>query len=396
MFVNVILFTNMSLKKTAFVYYISVDGQDGNSGDSPETALKTLDAVHKKLVDLKPDSDVRILILPGNYYCRDMEEKWTYFHPKHTVSIEPYENVPSPAFHKDSVNHPSRPVFLGKTKDGGSCTFTDDSFYYKKLDGTPQNRQDERSIWMSIEHGLNPVNLTIQGLRISSYRGGITIQNNKDVITRVNQNITIRNMVFQRIGDSYSDSRLEGKGVILLNYTFGNHFIDNYFQYIRNSEATAGLVHAIYFAQASSRNRVLNNTFHSITGSAIKLTHFSNQNVFEGNRFSYVAQSVTDRWCGAREKCDKYCIESKTEATVDPVTKVKTEKIVCVKKGPQCPSWGNRFHKNKNISADILNDGLSVRVYPTKGQTCEYPAPEKGLRFEYNEGEWFDAKGGGF
>ena len=262
----------------ALDFFLSPQGSDGASGTSPSTAWATLEKAHSHLLALKPAESVRIRVAPGKYYCAGVLSTWTYVSPGgHLVTIEARDAVPSPAV--SSANHASRPIFYGLNRDGTNCS---------------------KSIWLYLEHAKVPVNLIIKGIKIAHYRGGISVKGTSQEITRVDQNIQVLNTVFERIGDIYWRSSNAGKGAILLNYTFGNRFEDNYFFQIRNNYSTAGLIHPFYLSSASSRNSIIRNTIVGSSGSAIKVTHYSGINTILDNRFSYVAQAYTDRWCRSR------------------------------------------------------------------------------------------------
>lgn len=287
----------------AWDIYVAPDGADSNEGSSMEAPLASMGAAHKRLLELEKEYRVSepstVWVAPGNYYCRGMgrgrRSNWTYYSPSGEVSIQPLAQIAAPA--SKSENDALRPTFYGVDENGKPC---------------------RESVWMTVRHGKVRMGLAIRGLKIKHYRGALSIAGWKKEITRVDQEITITNMVFEEIGDLYWKADIAGKGAILLDYTFGNLIEGNVFRRIQNDrivikeeiqgkiqekiQITSGLIHGIYFAHAASRNRVVGNRFAEASGSAIKLTDYSNLNRFEHNHFNNVQQVINDRWCGARNQ----------------------------------------------------------------------------------------------
>jgi len=349
-----------------YVLYIKNTGSsDGNGGKDQNDSLRTLRKAHQMLVDYPPVTDVDILIGPGTYYCRGMwnavtqvTEHWT-FNNGHTIRIKPLNAVTSPAIASaDDVN---RPIFSGLDEEGNFCGGHD-------AVGNPIGP----GVWMALDHDGKSVKIEISGLKIQKYRGAIYLTNTAPGATSSNssQDIKISNMVFQRIGDFYNNSNGTGYAALLVTKTSGVDIEDNYFDQIRNTASGADLLHAIYFSQFSSNNLINNNVFHGGSGSAIKLTHYSNDNVFTNNSISYFLLAVKDRWCGSRPENgdDKTCIESPA--------------------GPQCPSWNNEFAlgANGNTVSSLTNTSgskICIDAIPAN-QTCDFPQPSPGTpRFIY-------------
>lgn len=330
------------------VIFVAVDGDDARDGRTFATAVATLDRAQAILFAERPDRAVAIRVAPGDYRCRELTEPWTYV-GTHPVTIEPMEAVPSPAV--DSWDHPNRPRFWGVTEAGTVC---------------------RRSVFFNLHHGRVRVDLTIRGIAIRHYRGGISLVNPAAVGTRVDQNVIVDNVAFVRIGDFYhrTASGLIGKGAVLLTYTYGNTFRNNYFFHIRNDDPSPGAIHAFYFTNRASRNVVEDNVFQGHSGSIVKLTDYSNANVFRRNRFSNAPVAIVDRWCGARE---------------DPVG-------VCPGDVAQCPSWDNRFSINASDPDRNYWSSLSFAepyvVYPIpEGQTCGVAPARSGVRMDLGGGD---------
>ena len=301
-------------------YYIKDrGGSDNFTGTTPATAFRTLDRVHQILHNERPTDDVRIIILQGHYYCREMKVPWTYFNYPYTVTIE------------GAQVHNRRATFYGHDANNKRC---------------------DRSVWLWIKHSKIATGLTISNLTIKNYRGAISIEGRANEPSRTDNGIKIVGNIFEKIGDAHYTSSAVGKGAILLRNTFGNIISGNIFSEIQNKYETRGLIHGVYFRSMSHRNQVVANKFIDISGSAIKLTDYSNENRFYRNTFEKTTWAIVDRWCGAKE---------------DPTT-------ACGNAEPQCPSWGNKFDLSTNNRNYVGPNVRSVWVAEIpEGQTCRYP-----------------------
>lgn len=327
------------------VLYVAPDGDDHAVGTSREAALATLAGAHSRLLALDPKRAVDVRIAAGTYHCAGTVTPWT-FNPGETVRIGPDEEVPGPA--KEQADHPSRPVFEGRDADGELCA---------------------DSVWLSVRHSGRPFPLRVEGLAVTRYRGAISVKADDGVEGDPDLGLAVENVVFQRIGDKYfhreyaDGTWLEGKGAILLTRASGCTVADSWFDQVRNVEASAGLVHAIYFTSHASRNRVTGNVFHGVTGAIVKLTDASNGNTFLDNQLSYAPHGLRDRWCGALEDPDERCGGE-----------------------PQCPSWHNVFPYERNTWGHLDHgDPVTVLDVP-EGQSCGEPAPDDGVRMDLGEG----------
>jgi hypothetical protein len=328
----------------AYTLYIAPTGSDSNSGLSPSQPLATIQRVNDLLLAADPNQNAFVKVAPGTYHCEGA--LWTYHNPSYPTQIEPLNSVPSPAV--NAFDNPNRPVFTGKRADGTQC------------DG---------SVWLSVRHGHVRMRLTIRGMTVTYYRGGISLGNFNNTTTAINQEITIDNMFFDRIGDYYFPDSVTGKGAILSSISFGNTIENSYFRNVRNNETddvVGGPIYALYFSGLSSRNVVNNNVFHAIHSSAIRISNYSNDNVFTNNGFSWVYGYVLeDRWCGALEDCTPQ---------------------------PGCPSWNTDFPIEENSFSNVAG---RVKVYAIPaGQTCSIPPPVTNLRIDLgSEGQVFGSNG---
>ena len=317
--------------------YLAPTGHDTDDGRTPGTAIAGLDRAHDLLVQLAPTGKVRIAVAAGIYHCIATNHPWT-FHNGQPVVIEPVDPVAGPA--SATLDDPKRPVFSGQDTAGLPCHGS--------------------SVFFSVENGSAPMKLTITGITITLFRGGITIRNGTlTTPPTTDAAVTIDNVAFSRLGDLYyhlpgsTSGVLAGKAAIMLSQTAGNRFTRNAFENIRNGTATAGLIHAFYLTALAQRNTIDACDFNGITGEAIKITHYSNNNVITNSRFSHMPVVIVDRWCGARE---------------DPVTS-------CAGGVPECPSWGNHFSLTSNAwSSLVFPEPYVVEPIPS-GQTCAFPPP---------------------
>jgi hypothetical protein len=121
------------------------------------------------------------------------------------------------------------------------------------------------------------------------------------------------------------------------------------------NETSAGIVHALYIAHMSDRNRVERNRFKNNSGDAVRLRDFSNGNHIKENTYikAGVSAGYTDWYCDHDERDD------------------------CTKPTPECPSWGNEFRDNE-LDGDYSCDELKVFEYFQDETTtgCAPPAPD--------------------
>ncbi len=177
----------LSATTDTFKIYLAERGStDANDGSSWSQSIRTLQQAYEILQEEKPDQPVEILIGPGEYRCRGMEEPWRFFNG-HPITIKALGTVPSPAV--DSENHPNRPVFWGIESDGSVC---------ETRSGKPEGNL------LTIVHPRIATHITVQDIKITRYRGGITVTNQSPKLpSRIDQDVTIDNVAFVRIGDAY-------------------------------------------------------------------------------------------------------------------------------------------------------------------------------------------------
>lgn len=326
--------------ETLDIYISATGGSNANNGESYDQAVRTFDRAQEILKAkhaLEPITrPIRILVGKGEYHCRGLQSTWTFSNGQ-PITIQPLHRVNrSNSFDADL----NRPIFKGKDADGKNCN---------------------NGVWFVVEHSGQAMNLTIKGLKVVDYRGGITIRAAKGIIPTRFQNIVIQNMIFERIGDTYYQTNIAGKGAILVSYTKKVDILDSYFKEIRNA-ALPGLIHSIYFSSHASGSFINGNYFIGNSGSAIKLTNNSNYNVFANNYFSSMPTAIVDRWCGA--------------------SKDDNIELQCPGGVAQCPSWENDF-SNGNVVENITFNKNAV-VYPIPySQDCGRKPPRAKVRMYF-------------
>lgn len=319
-------FPLQSLAAEKIIIISAGGGSDANDGSSLKNSIRTLDRAQRILFEARQKGeqleDIRIAFTGGDYYCREMESAWSFFNPPFRITFDGAFSGPRARFH-------------GKSADGVKC---------------------KRGVWLYVKHGKIDTGLTISGFSVDYYKGGITIVGPDDQ-TKVKANVTISDNVFSNLGDLHYTSTSAGKGAIIMTRSNGNKITKNLFQNIENGTDRSGLIHAIYQTSLSGGHMIEGNTFEQISGSAIKVTDFSNSNTIRSNHFSYTPAAFDDRWCGA--------LENPSE---------------CPGAVPQCPSWNNLLELEDPLSRNVVGPGVKrvfrvVEIPP--GQECRFDAPAK-------------------
>ena len=192
------------------------------------------------------------------------------------------------------------------------------------------------STWLAIKGSKGiETGITIQGLHIRNYFTAISLDGNRDDYKLNNSGTVIRNNYFSNIGSISSiDLEKESTAAIRLVNSKNNLIEGNYFKSIRNKKSCS-LLHSIYIAHYSSGNKIINNTFNDICGSAIKFRDRSGDNLIQGNKFLNLnnVPAIEEWFCDMSARKD------------------------CTKKIGECPSSGNLQQGNT-----IFNSGLSPLI----------------------------------
>ncbi|KAI1361946.1 pectin lyase fold/virulence factor [Xylaria arbuscula] len=270
----------------ATTLYMSPSGNDKNDGSSATVPLKTLKGVLNQLKADTPQDAVDIVVAEGTYLSQTVV--WTYF------TGEPITFSP-PAGAK------TKPIFDGEST--GLTWFT--------MNDSPD--------------ADTPTNLHFIGLKVTNYWLGLDLGRNKAPGNSENE---VRNMLFERVGASYTQNLPNAKGyaALRMQLSSNNNITGNRFHGVKNSgsadsdgdgvnEDLTGYIHAIYAAHNSSNNVISDNEFNQVTGDAVRTRDGSNNNLIEGNTFIAAG---------------KYSPYSDWIADT----------------GDECPSYGNRFVDN--------------------------------------------------
>jgi len=300
-----------------FHLYMSPLGKDNNSGTSKKSALKTLQRVHDIIEDKLKDNHRNVIVHIGKGIYEAQKVKWRFTMPKHSIMLKGEKNT--------------IPVF-----DGNGTAYA----------------------WlrMTYHKGSNQSNLHIDGLQIQHYARAILFMGDKnDWHKDVSRNV-VKNCIFYNLGDKYSSAPVGYAAISLVNSRH-NVFKNNSFINIINNKtkckksgkcfSTDTLIHAIYMSYYSSYNIIRNSLFENISGDAIRVRDYCNNNTIEDNVFKKVRRVYQD-WYNSYKN-------------------IKNEDHV------ECYSWGNSVKDNKigsqfysNKNAPLLD--VKTKFYKKSGQ----------------------------
>lgn len=292
-------------------------GDDANDGLSLATPVLTLSRVHAILVDLAPDREVEVRIAPGTY--RGQTVVWRHTMPGHRIRFMPRDD------------DRTRPVFDGCLASG-DCP-----------GGT----------WLTLRHtGGEETNLHFEYIRVQRYGTAISLNGDRNAEAASNGSNRIYGCYFDRIGNVFEPSLAPSTAAVRLVNSDDNEIANNHFVDVINT-TSGGLIHAIYVAHMSDRNRIERNRFARSTGDPVRLRDYSNGNVVNDNRFIKVGTTAgyTDWYCDHDARSD------------------------CTKPAPECPSWNNQFRDN-TLDGDWSCGPLGVWHYFQDETTtgCSPPA----------------------
>lgn len=311
--------------------YIASNGNNARDGLSTKTAVLTLSRAQEIVrQQTQTPRNVEVLIGPGVYYKQSV--KWTYTMAKHSILI------------RAQLPDRSRPRFDGCVGAGSSLDCTSETFFTLV------------PLTSSIPRGQ----VHLQDLWIYRYRGAITL--GQKLYPTANNSIT--RVRFQKIGNSYNPKLLYGYSAVGLQNATKNTIRDCSFEDIVNvlgpeTPRNVGeenlnlsdverLIHGVYMSHGASENSILYNTFHTISGHAVKVRNSSNLNKIWQNDFTKINAGAFQDWYSRTAK--------------------------------ECPSWGNNLRYNffngnyscqsRLLVAEILEAGLESKY----SNICE-PAP---------------------
>ncbi|SDS94364.1 hypothetical protein [Actinoplanes derwentensis] len=266
------------------IIYMNASGSDSAAGDSPATAVKTLERVEQIVAAGPADQDVEVRIHSGTYTAH--QTIWQTYRPGHTISFMPddYE-IGGGA---DSIA--ARPVFQNAQASGSERYITGYWFYAcaggsLNSGGTSALRfyylkvQYYSSGGISLDGSAGPCG---GGYNPSSAPGQPS--------TRGLDGNTVFGMVFDSLGNKYTgglcgdtDWPRCGYGGVVLTESSNNRIANNHFVNLRNTERS--YIHAVYVTHKSSYNRFTGNNVTGVSSDPVKVRDGSNFNTFDANVF---------------------------------------------------------------------------------------------------------------
>lgn len=319
---------NATCEVTPMRVYMHPTGDDQHDGQSPEQSVLSLARVNTLLTQRQPRRPVEVVIALGTYFGQRVN--WTYVMPNHGVTFTRPEGVDG------------RPVFDG-CRDG-QC-----------LGGT----------WFQIQSSTGqPTRLSFMYLQIENYGTALSFNGNRNDEAASNGENRIYGCYLSRIGNVFNPELNPTTAAIRFVNSDDNVIANTHFVDIINTRSS-GLLHGVYIAHMSDRNRIERNRFLRNSGDPVRLRDFSNDNIINDNRFiqSGIEAGYTDWYCDHDARDD------------------------CTKPDPECPSWNNQFRDNE-LDGDYLCGQLGTFHYFQGEATtgCAPPTPDaRRLRTSGNE-----------
>lgn len=314
-------FLGFASAKEITTLYVSATESQGLSSNKPSETYDSLQEaleVAYKAASAAGGGTYRIQVESGLYIAQSVNLKAP---PPNSV----FEIVGLPGAEK-------RPIFDGRNR--GETWFT--------LRAKSQNRS----------------RFLFEGIEVRNYLTAMSFNGaREEPETHLGAN-TIRNMIFRNIGQRAASNPKPSTAAIRFVNSRGNVIENSKFLVVKNRRCDAGL-HAIYLAHHSSDNKIIGNFFDKSCGSPIRIRDASNNNIAENNVFKDIQfTAVFDEW---------YCDKSKNK--------------LCTKKGPECPSWNNRYLPNnvvRNSNPNAMAQPTFVHV-PQVSASCDYPAARSAV-----------------
>ena len=270
------------------ILYVSTDGDDARDGSTPARSVLTLTRVHALVAAGPRDRDVEVRIAPGTYHGQRVV--WDVTMPDHTIRFV------------TAAADRTRPIF----------------------DGCPASGACAGGTWFTLRASSGrPSNVELEYLRVTRYTTAISLNGSRAMRSTSNGSNRVFGCYFDRIGNGFAPSLPTSTAALRLVNSDDNVIENNHFVDVINATSGA-LIHAIYAAHGSERNRIERNRFQGSTGDPVRLRDFSNGNVIADNRFIHVGTNAgyTDWYCDHDARTD------------------------CTSEAPECPSWDNQFRDN--------------------------------------------------
>lgn len=334
----------------ALPFYVAADGDDGNDGQTPATAVRTLDRV-QELLRAIPDNDehrrIAVRFRSGTY--RGLGVKWTYWRPGTDIVFEPEDR-----------NARGYPVIL----DGRGGTSP--GFFTLSLG---RSKPDMDTV---------PTNLHFRRLRITNYCEGISFGDWQAKVTVSDNSIT--ESQFDHIGSKFDPVKVtvngqslpQGKCVAAVRVQHADRTVisRNSFRDIENLPAarTAAKrygpahLHAIYISSESRQTLVEANRFERYNGPPVRIRDRSDGTRVLGNHFLEPLQKPGAAGAPMAAVSQWYCNDA-VGACVDLANSGQAE----------CPSTGIEIRDNTYSRGMVL---YADQSQSTKA-TCATPGRAK-------------------
>lgn len=287
--------------------YVASDGVDTNSGASPESAVASLTRALQLAIRQAGPSGAEVRVAPGIY--RGQRNVLRLKEGPPPITIRPADAM-------------QRPVFDGETNRGT---------WLRVLAQVPMK-----------------LPLTIEGMDVRRYSTAVSIEAPSESFAD-QQGVSAVKVVsshFEDIGSLESPPSTAALRFVGISDSIvkGNSFLR-----VRNV-GDCSLLHPIYMAHGSSRNRIEGNSFDDNCGVAIKLRDASNENQIVDNEFrrQTLPAVFQDWYCDATKRKD------------------------CERKD-ECPSWSNRIAGNRLDGKPVQPVALDIRHGERPSSQCALP-----------------------
>lgn len=241
----------------AYNIYISPSGDDNNDG-TIGSPLKTLVAANKKLLTVKPQENVAVILKNGTHHIHSTA-RWTYYNKKYFTTI------------------------IGESASGAI------------LNGN----RIAKALVIAIPNGQNTA-IRIKNFTITNCANALTIEGSTTNRKLWIGAVAVVGMRFVNIGSKYSESM--GYGAVRLLNASRCSVTNCTFINLVNS-ISPHLLHAVYMAHGSRSCLVADCTINGCTGDVFRARDNSNYNGFRDNVIvNSRANSLYGDWYGSGEK----------------------------------------------------------------------------------------------
>lgn len=303
-----------------FVVYMSPSGSDASDGLTVGSPVRTLARVQDILAAAAPDKPVEVSIDQGTYVAG--VTVWTWFNG-YPITFAPDDWDPGEGI--DDIA--GRPVFRGNSPGWW--------FEARLPSGHPGGTTGLGFYYLQVEYYGDGGLLIHGGYETDGFAQPSTVGANGN---------TIVGMYFQKLGSAWGQPSDEfGYAAVDLVNSSDNYIRANHFRYLENAAPDGSHMHGVYLAHGSSRNTVTKNKFYMISGQPVRTRNLSNFNDFGENTMELTSNSshygewFCDETCAAQYPSDH---------------------------GAECPSQGNYYHDNNQVSHYTGHSQWTWRLVP--------------------------------